>query len=42
MAIGIAIAVKRQIVNVIWINFARGRILTVTTAIMETRKPNEV
>jgi hypothetical protein len=37
-----AMAVKAQIPKVIWISFARGSKLTVTTEMMATRKPSEV
>jgi hypothetical protein len=36
-----AMAVKAHIVKVIWINSARGKRLTVTTAMMETRNPKD-
>jgi len=42
MVIGMAMAVKRQTLKVNSINLARGRTLTVTTAIIDTRKPREV
>lgn len=42
MVIGMARAVKRQMLNVNSISLARGKTLTVTTAIMDTRNPRDV
>lgn len=42
MVTGMAMAVNVHIPSVIWISSARGKRLTVTTAIMATKNPKDV
>lgn len=42
IVIGIAMAVYMQMLNVNCINLARGKTLTVTTAMIDTKKPKDV